>query len=75
MSNVYIVTADLSFTEGTSIVRVYRKLEDACKYVNEKTGMSIETILKRMNECGHVDAYDGYDGGNYYYDISEHVLE
>ena len=72
MSNVYIVTTDLSFTEGTSIVRVYRKLEDACKYVNEKTGVPIETILKQIDECGHVDAYDG---GDYYYDISEHVLE
>ena len=72
MSNVYIVTTDLVFTEGTSIVRAYQKLEDACKYVNEKTGMPIKTILKRMDESGHVDAYDG---GDYYYDISEHVLE
>lgn len=74
MNNVYIVTADLNLDGFTcpSIVRVYRKLEDACKYVNEKTGVSIETILKNMDECGHVDAYDG---GDYYYDISEHVLE
>lgn len=72
MSKVYIVTTDLAFTEGTSIVRVYQKLEDACKYVNEKTGMPIKTILKCMDEGDYVDAYDG---GDYYYDISEHVLE
>lgn len=74
MSNVYIVTADLNLDGNacSSIVRVYSSLEDACKYVNEKTGIAIEAIMNRMDETGHVDAYDG---GDYYYDISEHVLE